>query len=86
MNNKNQSGEPPLFPLYVEGMSFFQSLVLVAIIFAQLMVMYLIQNICQNSGAWGTGVLLLIISLIVSSTAVITYSRHLKRTITKKKK
>ncbi len=79
MDNKNKSGQSPLFPLYFEDMTFWQSSVIFAIIFAELFVMYVIQNAFNERELMLIGVICLALSLVVSFGAVIIYSRYIKR-------
>lgn len=84
MENKNDSGNSPLFPLYAEDMKFSQYLVLLAIVLAELVVMYIIQNFFSSTPMQPTGIVFLIISLIVSSFGVVGYCRHIKNEKNKK--
>ena len=84
MDNKNESGQSPLFYVACADMTFSQCLVLFAIIFGELFVMYIIQNVFKNENMHGVGIICLVISLFISGTGIIRYCRYLKREKNKK--
>ena len=84
MENKNDSGNSPLFPLYAEDMKFSQCLVLLTIVVAELVVMYIIQNFFDTTSLQPAGVIFLIISLIASFFGVVGYCRYIKNGKNKK--
>ncbi len=84
MDNKNKSGQSPLFPLSAQDMTFPQYLVLLAIVLAELAVMYFIQNYFSSSQLQIVGIFCLLLSLLASSFAVVGYCKHLKQGKNKK--
>lgn len=78
MDNKNKSGQSPLFPLSAQDMTFPQYLVLLLIILAELAVMYFIQNYFSSSQLQIAGIFFLLLSLLVSAFAVVGYCKHIK--------